>query len=279
VRIKKKKPAAKHPPELIAACATRLRDRKPTPFSGEGALVAVVRSRRCLAGWPFARADEFARELVLAALKQIGAVRPKWIDGQPFLTSDAKTCPTCGEEFVRLYGPGVDRGQQAGKARYCSFSCLRESHRARQLRPDVRNRKREWAATKTAEADPVICANPACGSSFHPAYDNPTQKYCSLTCFHAVDAAERHPPRSCQTCGELFTPPNGERGRDRVYCSRKCSDAARGGNPPRPCDHCGTIYKPVNGAQGAKSRWCSRTCFYEYRRAQKASVFECEAID
>jgi hypothetical protein len=272
---RKKKSQKLNTPAEIEHAANMLTGKKPTPFSLEGWLVETVRRNRCLQGWSFAKADEAARGLALAALSKIGwGTRPKFLEGQPFLTSGPKTCPTCGEEFVRLYGPGLDRFREAGSALYCSFSCLRESIRRRQSLPENLAKRYAWRERRSEAFPPKLCEH--CGESFHPRLDQKHQRFCSPNCFDASRAAEQHESRTCQHCNNSFTPEPGVRGANRKFCSIPCRDAARISNPPRRCIECGDVFQPRPGKRGEDQKFCGPDCYKAHRKAA-ANLFICEA--
>lgn len=104
--------------ELIAGAALILKRGDPTPVMFEGFLRARLRRGLILhGGWHWIDAETAAREVVRAALRQIGARRPSWQQGQPeanqFAVSFVKRtrCARCG---MRI--PDENR-------RFCSRRC------------------------------------------------------------------------------------------------------------------------------------------------------------
>lgn len=87
---------------LIDGAAVILRKGDPTPFAFEAFVRNGLRAGLCLRGWKWADADGAAAEVVSAALRQIGAVRPTWQQGQPEWTQDGVVlwqrtrCIRCG---------------------------------------------------------------------------------------------------------------------------------------------------------------------------------------
>lgn len=248
MRIKKKKPGRKHPPELVESCASLLRGVKPTPYRLEGRLVAHIRRHRVLAGWRFPDADESSRDLVLAALRKIGwGIRPEGIEtSNAFATSDPRLCPSCNEPFVVIFGPGSDRLLPTGnRLKFCSFSCVRKSQAERLNNEEFRKRSRARAAARHQRLRKEMPEKPCleCGKMFHPLperHNNPEQKYCSQDCFKAASASKRKaPPRDCEHCGEIFQSKQyGPQALNQRFCSRRCYDANRGGKEYVPAFAC-----------------------------------------
>src|SRR5690606_914919 len=54
-----------------------------TLLNFEGPCRHGLRSRLCLEGWPWQDADAMAADIVATAMRQIGAQRPTWAEGQP----------------------------------------------------------------------------------------------------------------------------------------------------------------------------------------------------
>ena len=91
-----------HRRRLIDGTAMILRRGDPTPFAFESFCRHGIRSGLCLRGWTWADADEAAADVVRAALRQIGATRPTYQQGQPEYTQDGvimferTRCVVCG---------------------------------------------------------------------------------------------------------------------------------------------------------------------------------------
>lgn len=98
---------------------------QPSHFAFEGHLRHVIRSNLCLQGWKWPAADVASAEVVAAALKQVGAKRPPWKEGQPeyvqfgVLMFERTRCVTCGGRLPE------------GHKLYCSRICyfVKESER------------------------------------------------------------------------------------------------------------------------------------------------------
>jgi len=87
----------------------------PSLFTYEGAFIAILREDLCLIGWPWASADGAARDVVGEALRQAGAKRPTWAEGQRgFTLTKVKDNSCCGHCDMPLRGR--DR-------RFCSSVC------------------------------------------------------------------------------------------------------------------------------------------------------------
>jgi len=84
-------------------------------FAYEGCFIAELRSSLCLAGWPWRRADQAARNVVAEALRLARAERPDWAEGQHAyvgldVTRDSQ-CRHCGV------------GLRARQVNFCSQTC------------------------------------------------------------------------------------------------------------------------------------------------------------
>lgn len=254
-------------PAVVDYAANILRSYKPTPFSGEGALVANVRRNRCLAGIPFDVADGSARALAEAALAKIGwSVRPRRSEAGPIVT-DTKTCPTCHEEIFYVITAASDRWGYP--LRFCSFECARSAKLNR------------FRSTET-----TTCAH--CGNEFAALSKDrgarADSKYCSQYCYRASIAARQHAPRACEnpSCGQTFTPARGQKGEAQRFCSQDCFKAASASTrkaPPRPCQVCGTIFQSNQyGPQALAQKYCSRACYLKATRREPRPCLECGSI-
>lgn len=87
----------------------------PSLFTYEGPFIVELRSSLCLIGWPWDVADQTARDVVGEALRQAGAKRPPWSEGQrSFVQNDVTrdtVCRHCGLALRRNY------------VSFCSSSC------------------------------------------------------------------------------------------------------------------------------------------------------------
>lgn len=95
---------------IVDKVANILASGEPTRFAGEGACRHGIRSALCLRSWSWPLADVIARDIVSAALSQIGAERPTWKQGQPEYTQDGHNpiertrCRHCGRDLPE-HGP------------------------------------------------------------------------------------------------------------------------------------------------------------------------------
>ena len=93
-------------------------------FGLEGPLRHGIRSDLCLQGWRWAVADATAKDVVDDALRRVGAVRPRWKEGQPEWTDAGVIRDT------RLRCAQCDAPLEIGQKAFCSRRCA-DSHRAR----------------------------------------------------------------------------------------------------------------------------------------------------
>jgi len=127
---------------LAAAVASIMRDGDPTAFVFEASCRYAIRSELCLGGWPWRDANMAAVEVVEAALRQLGAKRPTWAQGQPWYTEQALTRMDWGR-CARCHGvlPPSDHHRK-----YCSTVCKDAASRVREYRDEDRS----WEAQRKA---------------------------------------------------------------------------------------------------------------------------------
>jgi endogenous inhibitor of DNA gyrase (YacG/DUF329 family) len=164
---------------LVATVAAILDTGEPTRFAFEGAAVAGLRSGMCLAAWPWREADAQAREVVGAALRRLGAERPRWIDGQPEVVEPVgelrSCCIRCGKMLPE------DGPAKGAHRKYCSREC-KQNQAAEAKRKDHRRR----SAAERAAADAAKMAArvrrpcPVCGKPIGKR--DIEAKYCSRKC-------------------------------------------------------------------------------------------------
>ncbi|MDQ0347868.1 hypothetical protein [Ancylobacter vacuolatus] len=148
---------------------------EPTPFAAEGPCRAGVRSALCLQGWPWHDADRAASEVVGAALRIVGTVRPTWQQGQPEWTQDG----IMAVEYVCCRN--CSRPLEAGHYKFCSSTCLQ----AYRWRHDGRWLDEHYLAQRAAakaarlERRPIFACE-HCGTGFKSKYDR--QKFCCASC-------------------------------------------------------------------------------------------------
>lgn len=233
---------------IVGVIASILRQGEPTHFAFEAACRHGLRIRLIFAGVRWADADRAALEIVAAALRQIGARRPTWYQGQPAYTEQGYA-PTLIENCKRCHKPLPDPTTNGGwNTKFCSNACRRSyQHRGEQMT------QREY--TKALKA--------------------------------ASEVKRLEKQTTCGCCGVLFVPkkalwPPAPPDKPR-FCSNSCSRKhtlakqrqARGLSlDRRRCQWCSKMFKPIK----THIRFCSITCANRARhRARKASAFTCEA--
>lgn len=126
--VQKQNPTRKlngqHRRRLIEGTADILRRGDPTAFAFEAFCRHGIRSGLCLKGWNWTDADAAATDIVSAALRQIGARRPTWQQGQPEYTQDGvivnerTRCIRCGWRLPE------------GHRKFCGPVCFTAHHNA-----------------------------------------------------------------------------------------------------------------------------------------------------
>ncbi|MBB4123281.1 hypothetical protein GGR30_003224 [Martelella radicis] len=248
--------------QIVSQLIEVLDDFRQTRFEHEATCRHGLRSALCLEGHSWAAADNEAALLVSEALKSIGAIRPRWEEGQRYYADGTSNCNWC-------HGP-----IEAGSGRFCSRECARsmlESMAGRDKRDRDVAWRAAWMLINRTNKPKVTCE--ACGSMFHPHYAS-AGRFCSSACYDAVNTIK---PRTCTVCGDSFKPKysNG------VCCSRVCAAVAaqrarkarkeRLAVETRVCDECGTDFTP----QSQNSRYCGDQCSARarsraYRNRKKA---------
>lgn len=116
-KAKKRRVSQAYRRRLIDQTAAILRRGEPTYFALEAFMRHGLRSGLCLRGWHWHDADELAKEVISAALNQIGAKRPTWKQGQPewtqegVITIERERCIRCGWKLPE------------GHLKFCSALC------------------------------------------------------------------------------------------------------------------------------------------------------------
>lgn len=113
---------------LINIVAAILREGEPTKFAMEAACRHGLRSALCLKGIKWAQADAIAADIVAAALRQIGAVRPTWQQGQPEWAQDGHN-PIERERCRQCNGKLPDDDYRDRRV-FCSSTCRTNWHMA-----------------------------------------------------------------------------------------------------------------------------------------------------
>lgn len=113
--------------KLVAGASAVLRRGEPTPFAFQGRLIAHIRASLVLQGrWLWRDADAAGREIVLTALKAIGAKRPDWNEASTpnyaqagcFSLFERTRCVRCGWQLPE------------GHRLYCSERCMGATNKA-----------------------------------------------------------------------------------------------------------------------------------------------------
>lgn len=101
----------RHLVEKVATYMKAARDNGtvPTLLNFEASIRHGLRSGLCLEGWGWADADAVAADIVSTALKQIGAQRPIWQEGQPDYAQHGtlimrENCLNCGRPLLGDFG-------------------------------------------------------------------------------------------------------------------------------------------------------------------------------
>ncbi|MDR4306967.1 hypothetical protein IHQ68_10090 [Chelatococcus sambhunathii] len=116
---------------LVVIVVAIMRAGDPTPFAFEATCRHAIRSRLCLSGWRWSEADAVALDIVLAALRQIGAQRPTWKQGQPEWTQDGHSpiertrCVRCGSPLPEDHTKFC--GRLCGDAHNMHLAALRQA--------------------------------------------------------------------------------------------------------------------------------------------------------
>lgn len=261
---------------LIETAAEILCIGRPTHFAFEGATRHGLRSSLCLQGWPWLDADAAAKDVVDAALRQIGAVRPTWQQGQFNYTDDSAIEHTrCANEDC---GKPVAMGENGRWRKYCSSECLGRHHAKMADRFGFKRTRAEYLAFHAANREKKKSALAQrdcawCGKMFlHRDRRSEPQAYCGDICRKAaVSAAARKLPDEvkCARCGTGFRPKHA----GAKFCGKVCMASAfsAGGRVERPCVRCGEIF---SSKKSNDQRYCGRFCF-----EKRNSPFQCEAAE
>src|SRR5690606_7695490 len=93
---------------LVESVVTILKSADPTPFAFEASCRHGLRSRLTLEGWNWKDADDTAADIVATALRQIGAKRPTWAEGQPDWAQNGSGTMIERTRCIRCRGPLPD---------------------------------------------------------------------------------------------------------------------------------------------------------------------------
>ncbi|MBZ9710538.1 hypothetical protein LB543_27965 [Mesorhizobium sp. ESP7-2] len=254
---------------LVGTVADILREGQPTNFAFEGPVTHGLRVSLILQGWPWLDADLAAADVVGAALRQIGAVRPTWQQGQIGYTEDVtaehERCANsdCGKPVVI--------GLNGKPRKYCSDLCLTRHHAKMASRHGFQRTRAEYlafhAANRAKKGEGERDCD-RCGARFRQG-KNVARTYCDA-CRGAVRRARRLKEKPCAHCGTMFQP----RYADAKFCARACLALAFS-RPEKQCECCQKVFRPKSNSY---QRFCGDACkFRSYKR--KPSAMRCEAAE
>jgi hypothetical protein len=243
---------------IVAGLAPILKDGRPTVFANEAACRHGVRRTLCLQGWKWGDADSAADAVVALALRQVGAERPTWLQGQPGYTEEGFSPierTRCARCFCRLPALHERRGQHQV---YCSDVCRTSAAEQRARETGERVDRATYLAELTARVKQramdrdLPCEQ--CGIRFDPGIHYKTRKFCSSACAH--EAKRRGVTMravKCIQCDSEFLTKQLE----AKYCGTDCyNEARRSYREGRSCAQCGTGFHP----RRETSRFCSNVC-------------------
>ncbi|MBO0904219.1 hypothetical protein [Jiella sonneratiae] len=262
---------------LVESAASILRTGEPTYFEFEGACRSGIRRSLIMQGWKWVDADNAAADVVSAALKQIGAVRPTWDQGQPECAANFSVehyyCSRCGTSIP-------DERKASGRAKFCSDLCSTAASLTKARMSGERRSLADYLAQiSRTSAEEVRQRTGTCEQCNRPFIAHSGQLFCSVRC---RGLAERSKPEvNCEQCGTAFRS-RLNHGQRQKYCSKTCADAAATGierwRKPRPqvtCEGCGSIFslKVVSRPR----RFCSQSCANRKNNSDRARM-RCEPV-
>ena len=183
-------------------------------------------------------------------------------------------CQWCGKEYdVRPY--------KAKTSKYCSVECKNKAHSKRMTGKDNSNYGLKHAlkvcpncgktfnpskpeiifCSKRCHSEYVrvvqTCLN--CGKKYKIRKSEKAQnkkRFCSKKCKEDYQKAQYYETKRCVICGKEFT---GLKSKNRLYCSAKCSNAAKGNGTELKCKECGKAFR-VNPCKKDYAKFCSKVC-------------------
>lgn len=215
---------------VVGKVVEQLEGWTSTPFEHEGSTRAGLRSGLCLNGLRWPLADLVAADLVASALREMGAQRPSFEQGQPEYVHELIYCAHCSREL------GEDDVSANRARRYCSVECAKAAMAKQSMRHREKNDKFKRSAqaivyqAKIAERTCVEC-----GGSFRPQSEGKAQKFCSQRCAGASNQkamAAQGVPCVCTFCGGAYMAGNHK----SRHCSTACYKAdakLKAGQKPR----------------------------------------------
>lgn len=138
---------------MVRLVADILRGAEPTPFAFEATCRHRIRAALCLKGWSWQEADDIGKDIVEAALRQVGAVRPTWKEGQPEYTQEGHV-PADRTRCIRCNRPleGYQRkfcGSLCANAHNMALASVRAAEDAEAYDKLVRGAKFWWKFHET----------------------------------------------------------------------------------------------------------------------------------
>lgn len=252
---------------------------RSSKFEYEASCRHGLRAGLCLQGEAWSAADKFAGEVVMEALRRIGARRPTWQEGQPEWAQDGYApieryyCERCGNPI-----PGDKETLNAHAVKYCSTFCRDNARSERKRLYGYQVSRAQWEAQWIARREEARAerGRPCdhCGKLFNPTESKQasghTKRFCSRACYEAALG-----PRPCEVCGKPFVPARIASAR---ICSPACQTRKRRANVPgklRVCEWCGNEFR----THKPRARFCSKGCATRMRHASaRANGFACEPV-
>lgn len=241
--------------QVINSVMDLLADWRSSPFEQEGNCRAGLRKALCLEGYNWQRADDEAAVIVAQGLKNMGAERPTWLEGQWHYVVSEDNCAWC-------HAPVDDEDRVKGN-RYCSVVCAKSAYEHRNYSSTQRSDKfarSAYVIIKTDEAPLMACHHCSkpfkrMGAQFQSRQDAGKDKYCSSEC--RVASTRVYAERSCFVCSEAFKPAFEK----QLCCSRKCANKMRVKGPNRECKICKTAFRSYRARSNPDAGvYCSREC-------------------
>lgn len=151
-----------------------------TPFEFEGFCRHQLRSRFCLEGMSWAKADYNAADIVGAALRRLGAKRPSWEEGQPrwtergYIFVERTRCVQCGWKLPENH------------KLFCSGRCASAAYRERHGE-HVTAMALAWRLQRRTTHTCEHCERPF--ERYQERHKGPA-RYCSRACYHRARRIE-----------------------------------------------------------------------------------------